>query len=88
MAHRLVLDRTHRGSVNHIEGILMTAILGARIVAGYFRNEMPLTLLLDLDGDFGISVVIHVDDGISIAISFAIPVRIHVGLREHFYAVR
>ena len=85
MAHRLVRDRTIRGSVNHIEGIRMLPIGGARRVA-----HLPLTLLLDLDGDFGnrISVVIHVDDGIPIAIGFAMPVRIHVGLREHFYAVR
>ena len=88
MAHRLVRDRTIRGSVNHIEGILMTAILGARIVAGYSRNEMPLTLLLDLDGDGRRSVVIHVEDGISVGIGFAMPVRIHGVLREHFYAVR
>ena len=83
MAHRLVRDRTHRGSVLFIEGIRMLPIVGARIVA-----HRPITLLLDLDGDFGISVVIHVEDGISVAIGFAMPVRIHGVLREHFYAVR
>ena len=81
MAHRLVRDRTIRGSVNHIEGIRMLPIGGARIGA-----HIPLTLLLDHDGDGRRSVVIHVEDGISVGIGFAMPVRIH--LREHFYAVR
>ena len=81
VAHRLVLDRTLRGSVNHSEGIRMLPIGGARIGA-----QIRRTLRLDLDGDGRRSVVIHVEDGISVGIGFAMPVRIH--LREHFYAVR
>lgn len=83
MAHRLVRDRTIRGSVNHIEGIRMLPIGGARIGA-----QIRRTLRLDLDGDGRRSVVINVDDGIPVGIGFAMPVRIHGVLREHFYAVR
>ena len=82
MAHRLVRDRTHRGSVLSIEGIRMLPIVVARIFA-----FIPLTLLLDLDGDGRRSVVIHVEDGISVGIGLAMPVRIHL-VRKHFYAVR
>ena len=86
MAHRLVLDRTIRGSVNRIEGIRMRLIGLARIFDSLNWVISP-TLLLDLDGDFRRSVVIHVEDGISIAIGFTMLARVHEVLREHFYAV-
>ena len=87
MAHRLVLDRTIRGSVNRIEGIRMRLIGLARIFDS-LNWVISLTLLLDHDGDGRRSVVINVDDGIPVGIGFAMPVRIHGVLREHFYAVR
>ena len=92
MAHRLVLDRTHRGSVLSIEGIRMRLIGLARIFDS-LNWVISLTLLLDLDGDFGTGsardawVVINVDNGIPVGIGLAMPFRIHL-VRKHFYAVR